>query len=222
MGSGRGNQRMNEERLREIYAGIMGSRGAKAGAVSACPSPEAILALVRREGDEEARLATLDHVMSCAQCRSEFDLLRSIELAGAEVGAAARPGRRKWVLPAALAASALLAVVIGRFALPTVPETDVVRSGTGAGVTLLAPPAETRAGSPIVFAWNPIAGATRYRLEVLTGDGQVALEAETADTSIVLESAASLDPGDYRWWVSAAFAGRSARSALRPLRLTTQ
>ena len=213
---------MKDEQLRQIYAGVMASRGAKSGAASTCPSPEAILALVRREGDEEARLATLDHVMGCSDCRSEFDLLRSIEQAGVEAGATARPGRRRWVVPAALAASVLLAVVIGRFALPTVPESDVVRSGTEGGVTLLAPPAEARAGSPILFAWHPITGATRYRLEVLTGDGRVALEAETADTSIVLQSAANLDPGDYRWWVGANFAGRSARSTLRPLRLTAQ
>jgi hypothetical protein len=222
MGHGRRDELVNEERLREIYAGAMASRGAKAGRGAACPSPEAVLALVRREGSEDARLATLDHVMSCADCRSEFDLLRSIELAGAEAGAGARPDRRSWLIPAALAASVLFAVVIGRLVLPGVPEGDVFRSGPDGGVTLVAPPPESPAGSPILFAWHPIPGAARYRLEVLTSDGGVALEAETADTAITLQGAADLAPGDYTWWVGTSAAGTAARSALRPLRLTAQ
>jgi hypothetical protein len=221
MGYGRSDQLVNEQRLREIYAGAMASRSAKAGRGSACPLPEAVLALIRREGSEDARLATLDHVMSCADCRSEFDLLRSIELAGAQA-AGSRPGRRGWLMPAALAASLLFAVVIGRLALPTAPDTDVVRSGPERGVTLVAPPPESPAGSPILFAWHPIPGAARYRLEVLTSGGEVALEAETADTAITLQGAADLAPGDYKWWVGASSGGTTERSALRPLRLTTQ
>jgi hypothetical protein len=222
MGHGRREELVNDERLREIYAGAMASRGVKAGRAAACPLPEAVLALVRREGSEDAQLATLDHVMSCADCRSEFDLLRSIELAGAEAGATARPGRRSWMVPAVLAASVLLAVVIGRFAMPTVPESEVVRSGADGGVTLVAPPPESPAGSPMLFAWRPIPGAARYRLEVLTSDGEVTLEAETADTQIILQGAAGLAPGDYKWWVGGSSAGTAARSALRPLRLTAQ
>jgi hypothetical protein len=221
MGHGRRDQRVNEERLRQIYAGAMASRGAKAGRSAACPLPEAVLALVRREGSEDARLATLDHVMSCADCRSEFDLLRSIELAGAEAGAQVQPDRRKWLVPA-LAASVLLAAVIGRLALPTAPESEVVRSGSDGEVTLVAPPPESPAGSPVLFAWHPIPDAARYRLEVLTRDGEVALEAETADTAITLQGAAGLAPGDYEWWVRASAAGTAVRSALRPLRLTAQ
>jgi hypothetical protein len=222
MGHGRRDELVSEQRLREIYAGAMASRGAKAGRTAACPPPEAVLALVRREGSEDARLATLDHVMSCADCRSEFDLLRSIELARAEAGAVARPGQRSWLVPAALAASVLLAVVLGRLAMPTAPESEVVRSGADGGVTLVAPPPESPAGSAMLFVWHPIPGAARYRLEVLTSDGEVALEAETADTAITLQGAAGLAPGDYTWWVGASSAGTAARSALRPLRLTAQ
>ena len=213
---------MNEERLREIYAVAMASRGAKSSRTADCPLPEAVLALIRREGSEDARLATLDHVMSCADCRSEFDLLRSIELAGTETGAQARPGRRSWLVSAALAASVLLAVVIGRLALPTAPDSDVVRSGADGGVTLLAPPPESPAGTAMLFAWHPVPGAPRYQLEVLTSDGEVALEAETPDTAITLQGAAGLAPGDYKWWVGASSAGTATRSALRPLRLTAQ
>jgi hypothetical protein len=222
MGDGRREQLVNDQKLREIYAGIMSSRGAEAGRVAPCPSPEAILALVRREGDEDARLATLDHVMSCGECRADFDLLRSIEEAGATTAAAGRTVRRGWMVPAALAASVLLAITVGRFALPGTPEDEVVRSGNGGGVTLVAPPPQVPAGSPLQFAWHPIPGAARYRLEVLTGAGEVALEAETADTSITLQGVAGLAPGDYQWWVGASAAGTDVRSRLRPLRLLAQ
>ena len=222
MGDGGGNQLMNEERLRRIYRDVMTSRGGRAGRTAACPDPDAILALVRREGSEDSRLATLDHVMGCADCRPEFDLLRSIELAGAEAGAAAAPARRRWIMPAALAASVLLAVFVGRLMLPAVPESEVVRSGEDGRVTLLAPPPEAATGSPILFVWHPISGAGRYRLEVLTSEGEVALEAQTADTAIMLQSAADLPPGDYTWWVGATAAGAAVRSALRSLRLTAQ
>ena len=212
-----GRERVTDEQLREIYGGIM-ARGR--GRLPACPEPEAILALLRREGAEEARLATLDHVMSCADCRPEFDLLRSIELAGAEAGATARPGRR-WVAPLALAASVLLAVVVGRYAIPGTPQPDVVRAGPEDRVTLLAPPAQAATGSPLLFAWHPIGDAERYRLEVMNPAGEVVLEAETADTAILLQSAADLEPGDYQWWVGAT--GPDApRSELRPLRLIAQ
>ena len=217
MGDG-GRDQVNDQQLRAIYSGIMTSR--HGSRPSACPDPEAILALVRREGTEETRLATLDHVMSCADCRAEFDLIRSIELAGVEAGAVARPGRR-WLAPLALAASVLLAVVIGRYALPGTPEREVVRSGEKDRLTLLAPPTEGTTGSPILFAWHPIEGAGRYRLEVMDAGGEVVLEAETADTAIVLQSAADLEPGEYQWWVGAT-APADARSALRPLRLKAQ
>jgi hypothetical protein len=209
---------VSDRELRAIYSGIMTS--GQGSRQSACPDPETILALVRREGSEETRLATLDHVMSCADCRSEFDLVRSIELAGAEAGAIGRPARR-WVAPLALAASVLLAVVIGRYALPGAPERDVVRSGEKDRLTLLAPPTEATTGSPILFAWRPIEGVGRYRLEVMNAGGEVVLEAEPADTAIVPQSAADLEPGEYQWWVGAT-APADARSALRPLRLKAQ
>jgi hypothetical protein len=207
---------VNDQQLRAIYGDVMTSRSRSRP--SACPEPETILALVRREGPEDTRLVTLDHVMSCAACRPEFDLVRSIERAGAD--AVARPGRR-WMAPLALAASVLLAVVIGRHVLPGTPERDVVRSGEKDRLTLLAPPTEATTGSPILFAWHPIEGAGRYRLEVMSAGGEVVLEAETADTAIVLKSAADLEPGEYQWWVGAT-APADARSALRPLRLTAQ
>ena len=52
--------------------------------------------------------------------------------------------------------------------------------------------------------------------------GEVALEAETTDTAIALQSAADLAPGDYQWWVGATSPARHALRRSGPLRLTAQ
>jgi hypothetical protein len=99
---------MTDERLRELYRQALAR--SDGGGRERCVAPEAMLALLRREGPEEQRLQTLDHVMACGACRREMDLLRSIEQAGAETQQAAvvRPLRRpalKMLVPLALAAS---------------------------------------------------------------------------------------------------------------------
>src|SRR5918911_1340273 len=115
---------MSEERLRELYARALEAR--EPAQREQCPPPEALLALARREGPEAERLATLDHVMACARCRPEFDLLRAIDSAGAGEGEARRAvpsptralARRRWtrwtmLVPLALAATLVLAVALG-------------------------------------------------------------------------------------------------------------
>ena len=219
MGHDGGDGVVTEARLRELYTARLSTR--RPSGRAECPSPEALQALARREGSEELRLQTLDHVMSCADCRAELDLLRSIEGAGRQLGAGGRAVRRVWMIPAALAATLLLAVGIGRLALKSSSEDELVRAGAERGaVTLLSPPAEVRAGVPLIFSWRPVEGARRYRLEVLNASGEVALEAETTDTLLASDMARQLAPGDYKWWVSALVSPASLRSELRALRLT--
>lgn len=209
---------MSDERLRELYATAQASRPAGGGEH---PAPEAIDALVRRAGDEEPRLATLDHVMSCTECRRDFDLLRAVERAGVESGVAAErfSGKRGWFMPAALAASVLLAVGVGRAVLSSGGD-DTTR-GNGDAVELVRPGPEAQAGDPLTFSWHPVPGASRYELELLDAAGGVAASAATTDTSAAPASARALPPGDYRWWVRATTSdARALRSALRPLRLT--
>jgi hypothetical protein len=212
MGLDRRDHVVTEGQVKQIYAAATARRRGD------CPPPEALQALARREGEEQARLATLDHAMSCASCRAELDLLRSIEEAGAELGAERGAKRRTWFVPAALAATVLLAVGIGRFALAPTGD-EPLRSGEGAGVAVLAPAAEAVAGDPLAFAWRPVPGAERYRVEVLTGDGDVAIEAETRDTALTVDGVRRLEAGDYRWWVVAYAPRPGPRSELRPLRL---
>jgi hypothetical protein len=212
-----GGVRVTEAQLKDAYqAHLARSRAGR----SACPSPEAIQALVHREGDESSRLATLDHVMSCRDCRAELDLLRTVEAAGVRAGAASAPGRRQWMIPAALAATLLLAVGLGRIVLR--PSDDTVRSGDATRVELLAPGADVPAGAPVSFAWRPVEGASSYRLEVLNESGDLAIEAQTHDTAFTSDSAARLAPGSYQWWVIALSPGPGPRSELRRLRVAAQ
>ena len=212
-----GGVKVTEAQLKEAYqTHLARSRRDRAS----CPPPEAIQALVRREGDEASRLATLDHVMSCGDCRTELDLLRTVEEAGQRSGAVAAPGRRRWVMPAALAATLLLAVGLGRLVLK--PAEDTVRSGDTGRVELIAPGAEVPAGSPVSFAWRPVEGASRYRLEVLNPSGDLAIEAETHDTALTSDSASRLAPGSYQWWVIALSPAPGPRSELRRLRVVAQ
>jgi hypothetical protein len=208
---------LTEARLREIYAATTARRP------GGCPEPEALQALARREGPEETRLATLDHAMGCAGCRAELDLLRSIERAGAETRPARRPAWRTWFVPAALAATVLVAVGLGRMArAPGGAEPVRSPSDEAGAVAIVAPAPEEPAGAPLTFAWLPVAGASRYRVEVMNGGGEVAIEAETRDTAVTIQGVARLAPGDYRWWVVAMTPRPGPRSELRSLRLTSR
>jgi hypothetical protein len=210
---------VTDERLRELYATAVRGRTGRPGGEH--PAPEAIAALVRREGAEEARLATLDHVMSCAECRRDFDLLSAVERAGLESGAAGRAGaRRSWFMPAALAASLLIAIGVGRTL--TRPADDTTRGGGGgSAIALLQPAAAAVAGDSLIFAWRPVPGASSYALELLDSGGSVAASAQTTDTTASPTAVRALPPGEYRWWVRAATPdGRPLRSPLRALVLS--
>jgi hypothetical protein len=212
---------VSDDRLRELYATAL--TGQSAGGAGEHPAPEALAELVRREGSEEARLATLDHVMRCAECRRELDLLRSVERAGVESGAVGRAGgRRAWLMPAALAASVLLAVGVGRTVLRSAGDDTTRGDGHGA-LMLVQPGREARAGDVLTFAWRAVPGASRYELELLDAGGGVLASAATTDTTVSPAAARALPPGDYRWWVRATTPdARSLRSDLRPLRLVAR
>ncbi len=227
---------MSDEGLRQAYEQALAARGAP-GARTECPAPDAILALVRREGDEEPRLSVLDHVMACPACRNEFELLRTIERAGEKAargeapagsaaGGGAAPGRvvghiawRRWV-PLAAAAALVLVVALGPGRRLWEPHAETVRGG-GAPFALVAPAdAAAPSSGAVQFVWRSAPGAERYTLELLTSGGAMVLSRATADTTLALALPAALAPGDYRWWVSATAAdGSVTRSDTRTLRL---
>lgn len=200
---------MSDARLQELYQRALDARGERARA--SCPSPEMLRALVAREGGESARLATLDHVMSCRECQREFELLRAM--------AAAAPVERRWRVPVplALAASLLIAAAAGVVGVRTLtrPGDDVMRGGAE-GVSLIAP----SAGAPRLLRWRAVPSAISYRVEVLTYSGTVVSGATTTDTVAAIPDSVSLSSGArYLWWVRARRAdGTELRSPMLPLR----
>ena len=241
---------MTDARLQELYERALAAR--EGNARERCASPEAILSLVRQEGSEDTRLETLDHVMSCEACSREFELLRSIELAGAEsvraditVDSAATVkqsprviaqigpedaqifdrNRMLWrrVVPLVMAASVLLALGVGVVNRVGREETDVFR-GEAEEVTLIAPPDEVAFGAPISFAWRPVAEARRYELEVLNMEGELMFTTTTQDTTATLPDIRLLKPDtDYQWLVRANSIGGTQRaSPPRRLRITAR
>jgi hypothetical protein len=216
-----GNQGLTDEGLREAYERTLDAR--RVGRRESCVAPEAMLSLLRQEGTEEGRLETLDHVMGCGACRSEFELLRSIEEAGAGPVERQRPAilgiPRRLGLPLALAASVVLLVTVGpRLRSPA--GADVER-GTTDSVTPLEPPAEIAAGAPPRFVWTSVPGAQSYELEVLDEQGTVVWATKTSETSVTLPASVRLVPGkSYRWWVRATTAsGNQRASAVQSLRI---
>jgi hypothetical protein len=219
------DEHLTDERLQELYERGLVERGTPARL--GCVSPEAILALVRREGAEPRRLETLDHVMACAACRGEFELLRSIERAGEQAGAVRAPARASrptlaWrqVAPFALAASVLLVAGVGVWRQLVRPDGPEVERGASDSVTLLAPGSDDVVSAPVRFAWRAVPGARRYELEVLDADGTPVYALTTGDTIAVLPDVSRLTRGaEYHWWVRATEdAGTQRSSPMRPLR----
>jgi hypothetical protein len=227
MGNNEMTNGMSDARLRQLYALGSANRAGAAATVEHA-SPEDILALVQRSLPEAQRLETLDHVMACAECRREFDLLRAVEAAGGERTTQVRPLPSAWrrTVPYALAAS--LALVVGteawrRSDSARLGEEQVMR-GDGSGVTVVSPGGEVAAGEPLTFAWRPVAGARRYDLEVLNADGNVVFSAETRDTVVTGARPETILPGaEYRWWVRAVLDdGAQPRSEPRSFRVVAR
>lgn len=182
---------MTDDRLRSAYQSLI--RRPPAGRPG-CPSPEELDALAARRGAEEARLATLNHAMSCAECRRELDLLRAVQRAAPEV--MWRP--RVFALAATLLLSAG-ALLIWRAA--SNPVAGPLR-GNASPVVLLEPAEGARLAAAPSFAWRPTADAVGYRVEVLDAAGAVAATWTTTDTTLATPAGA-ITPADsaYRWRV---------------------
>jgi len=210
-------------RLQQLYSRRVAQRGAAGDASHV--SPEAILAVIRREGSEEERLATLEHVMSCAECHREYEWLSAVNEAAleAEGGAGAARGR-SWTrfAPLALAASLLIAMGTGIAVYRRVrPGPEVVRGGTG-DIALISPADSATVAGSLTFVWRPLPEASRYVLEVQRPDGSVVFADTTSDTTFTLTEPGRILPEvEYRWWVRETTDGAEPRSsALRELRLS--
>jgi len=206
---------MTDERLQRIYADGLARRAPADRAV--CPAPEALLALVEREGPEATRLDTLDHVMGCGACRDEFELLRAV--AGAGRGDA-RPAWRRWAGWAALAAAITVVAGVGLVARwGDRAEPDPLRGVSGGALVLVTPPDGDRLPADRTLRWRAEPGAVRYTIEILDAGDLAVYAIATPDTVITVPDSVVFGRGDYRWWVRARKAdGSEAASPLRRLR----
>ncbi len=196
---------MNDQELRRLYQeGLLGRPVNRAS----CPAPDDLRALADREGLEHLRLATLDHVMGCADCREEYELLAAV--------AAAREARHRpqWPL---LAAAALLLTVGGGLVLSTRHPAGERADGTEARLTAVAPAGTIRAGPRVHLVWSQVPDAFSYRAELLAPDGALLHAATTGDTTLALPPTIDLITGEtYHWWVSASLPeGRELRSPVQ-------
>lgn len=198
---------MTDARLQDLYREALEARDARPGA--ACPEPDALQALVEREGTEEERLAMLDHVASCRSCSREFELLRALR-------AAAPAGRRPRVVsPWLVAASAIVAVAAATMAIRSMSTpTNVMRGPSVGGVILLSQPAHSS-----VLQWHAVPRAVSYVVEVLDAQGAVLAADTTADTSFALPAQLRARPGtNEQWWVRARLSdGAELRSPITPV-----
>jgi hypothetical protein len=210
-------------RMRKLYAQRMRSKSAGVGDHV---TPEAILAVVMREGPEAERLATLEHVMSCPACHREYEWLTAVNEAGLQASAeGAGPVRRPWWRGRALALAASLVMAVGA----ALAVSSVLRSGpervrgASGDIELLTPGPSAAAGTPLAFSWRAAPGVSRYVLEVQRADGSVALADTTTDTTATITPGRLQPDTTYRWWVREVTDGAEPRSsALRELRITSR
>lgn len=203
----------DDARLRQGYEELLAGRSPadRAG----CPSPDALLELVERTGAEEARLATLDHVLACAWCRPELDLLRaSADAASAAVRESERASRGVRRIPRALAMAAGIVVVVGvgLIARDQAGDRAATLRGTRAAIVLATP--ERRADGALLLRWTSQADAARYRVELFTTAGATVADAVVTDTSYVVSPAVMSNATTaLSWMVTAIRADGAERSS---------
>ncbi len=188
-------------------------------ATAGCVSPDAILALLQREGTESERLATLEHVMSCPACHREYEWLGAVDRAATEAGG--RPASGTWWRRAPLALAASLVAAVGAALLVRAQlrgGSEPVRGERG-DITLATPAAGAGSIGALEFTWHSVPNASAYVLEIQGADHSVVRSDTTADTTLTLPS--SLPAGAYRWWVREVTDGTEPRSsALRSLKVS--
>lgn len=208
---------MDDATIRSAYRSAADRRGSdRAG----CPPAEVVQQLATASAHGDASAEAFDHVMACRACQGEYELLRALHLGTAQA-APARPPRpaRRWV-PAALAASTMIAAVaLGAYLRSTSDRGSAVDElqmrGGDDGVTVVSGATAVR-GDSLRLSWRRVPEAEAYRVSLLTVDGAPLYEGVTGDTTVAL--APSLLPPSLRavdWLVVARRAdGNEQRSPL--------
>jgi hypothetical protein len=205
---------MTDDALRRAYARHLSER--EGTGREHCALPEALLAVVERRGDEETRLATLDHVGGCAACAHDLDLLRAVHRAGPRSEA---PRWRAWVPRSGgqWAAAAALVITVGLVATRTRGASDAVMRGDATALRLISPAAAAPASQPVALTWHALPDAVRYDVELLRVNGDSLFAAMTPDTTLVVPPSVVLAAdAEYLWTVRAELRdGTHAATSLR-------
>ena len=199
----------DDAELRDAYRELIAARAPNDR--SDCPAPESLLAVVERTGDEVDRLATLDHVMRCAACRRDLDLVRAAALAAEQAAADASPAlhvvrgggrsaRRFPLRSVAVAAGLVVAVGIGTLTWHPGRRQPLLRGDTHT-VMLLAP--EPRPDGSALLRWRTVPGAVAYRVEVFAPSGQTVVADTVSDSTFVLPAGKARPEEALRWMVTA-------------------
>lgn len=237
---------MNDEELRDAYAARL-ARDPVDPARTGCVSPEDMLAVVEGRASEEQREDVVDHAMSCRLCRREFESLRALARAGErlaaddagtqpaaaahnERGTSPAPARPRRQLPwPPLAAAATVVVLLGanlvwqRVSRPAPADPEPMRSAPGvvvASAVAAVAPVGAVPQPPVALTWRAVAGAERYRAELLDSAGTALHAADTRDTVLLLPARLRLTPGaEYQWWVRAELRDGERRSEMQTFRV---
>jgi hypothetical protein len=198
---------MNMDELRLRYQAGLAARPTAEPEVTV----EQLEALAAHRLPEAEAMALLDRVMANEGLRREYELLRSVH----EAGRISSPAQR-W-MPFALAASLFLAVGATFVVQRVRSGGEGEMRGPMAQVALVTPVNQSVVPLPATLAWRPVAGAVRYRLELLDGEGEPTLTEETTDTTFIVPVGGVTARTPYRWWVEVIFPSGSARSAPRTI-----
>jgi hypothetical protein len=189
---------------RDAHLEALYAAGTGGEALRSHPEPEAIAAAVERRGAEADRLRTIEHIAVCRGCRQEFELLRTVHVAGRQL--VTRTWRARAI---GLAAAAVLVVAVtvpvgrltaNRGVAPSVDRGALPTEG-GGSIALVDPARDASTSTTPLLRWRAARGAASYRVEVLDSAGAVVTSRDTPDTSFVTPALAH--GRSYRWWVQA-------------------
>ena len=203
----------NDERLRLAYTSEVNARDSRA---RPHPTPEALLALAECAGAEGGRLETLDHVMACATCQRELDLIR------ASVSAADVPRPRTWFRPPVFATMAIAAALVIAAGIKVfIASSGDIESGRAlrGGAAVATYPARW-APTGVTLSWHPTADASSYRVELIDESGAALVDSIVRDTSIVVADSLARGRRGLSWSVTATL-GDGSTVASNPTRLVT-
>ncbi|MGV3707888.1 MAG: hypothetical protein ACO1Q7_03535 [Gemmatimonas sp.] len=237
---------MSDEKLRALYSARVAADAPSDRA--GCPSPEALERVAAGPKDGmEPDLGALDHVFSCAHCRTELALLRTVqnELATSEWSerdsalerSVAREGREakatarqkadlRWFAGPRLAAAAavLIAVAVVTQTARNRATDNVVRdAGDSSDVSVVSPAPNGEFANNGAFVWRSAGAGVTYEIQLLDTAGVVIASQVTSDTVYIPDVAtrSRLDTaGVFDWFVSARRSdGNERRSAVLRVRV---